>query len=123
MILAVMVCTAGFAESRQADKMLDEYFKMKLMDIKMCLEDVKDGELCLCIYHEMWKKGYRLTEGDKANIEQAFEICKEDYKMKRERALKDPHFKEEDVRKWWEGVLVRYNDLTRNRVAVKDGAR
>ena len=122
MILAVMFCTAGFTESRQADKMLDEYFKRKLVDVEMCLE-VEDGELCLRFYHEMLERGYRLTGGDKANIEQAFEICKKDYKMKLERAVQDPRFKEEDVRKWWEGVLTIYNDLTGKSVVVEDKSR
>ena len=92
MILAVMCCSAGFAESRQADKTPDGYFKQTLTDVEKCLE-VEAGEQCLRFYHEIVKKGYRLTEGDKANIEKAFEICRKDYKMKLMRAARDPRFR------------------------------
>jgi hypothetical protein len=59
--------------------------------------------------------GYRLTDADKENIEEAFEICRENKKEKLARAIRDPHFKEEDVRNWWEDVQSLYNDLTRKR--------
>ena len=98
----------------RADRALEELFTRKINDIENCLE-VKDGELCLRTYHEIWKKGYRLTEDDKANIGDAFDICKKDYEAKLHRAIVDPRFKEEDVRKWWEGVLALYNDLTSKR--------
>ena len=111
LLLAVAIGVAGFAESRQADKTLDGYFKQRLTDVEMCLE-VKDGEQCLRCYHEMWGKGYRLTDADKENVEQAFTICKNDYKMKLVRVVGDPRFKEEDVRKRWIEIMDLYNDLT-----------
>lgn len=97
-----------------SDKRLDDYFKRKRADVEMSLE-VNDGEQCLRIYHEIWKKGYRLAEDDNENVETAFEICKEDYKAKLRRAIGNPHFKEEDVRKWWSEILSIYNDLTGKR--------
>jgi len=96
------------------DSSVMDYIKQKLEEVKQCL-DVEDGELGLRTYHEIWKMGYRLTEDDKGNIEAAFEICKQDYKKKLDRAIKDPRFDEAEVRRWWQSVLALYYDLTGKR--------
>ena len=98
----------------QPDDQFLNYLGQKLKEVEQCLE-VNDGELCLRTYHEIWQKGYRLKEDDKANVEDAYEICKKDYKTKHDRAKRDPRFKEEDVRKWWEVVMTLYYDLTGKR--------
>ena len=96
------------------DPAIKDKFKKAIEKAEQCLE-VNDGEFCLRIYHEIGKEGYRLAEDDKGNVETAYEMCKEDYKIKLARAKRDPRFKEEDVQRWWEGILDLYYDLTGKR--------
>ena len=94
----------------RADDSLRPLFEEKLADVEICF-GTNDGDRTLRLYHEIWLKGYKLTQDDRENVEWAFGICKEDYKKKLDRAKRDSHFKEEDVRKWWDEILEIYKDL------------
>jgi len=117
LILAAGIVAAGFAESRQGDRVLQEDFTQRLMHAEQSL-DVADGELCIRIYHEIWKTGYHLTKEDKANIEQAFTICKGDYKKILEHAKRDRRYNEEEARARWQKILGYYTDLTRKTIRL-----
>jgi len=117
LILAAGIVEAGFAERRQGNRVIQEDFTQRLMHAEQSL-DVADGELCIRIYHEIWKTGYHLTKEDKANIEQAFTICKGDYKKILEHAKRDRRYNEEEARARWQKILGYYTDLTRKTIRL-----
>ena len=102
----------------RVDKELEEWFQTKLDDAELSLSS-GFGLACLEVYHEMYVRGYRLNQEDLARVEKAWERCDEDFKIAKEKAVKDGRYNLREAQEVWMKARRLYNVLTGKRVTVE----